>query len=96
MPSTSRWGNANILLIAKLDRLLRRPLPYERVPRVLQHLKQCEPEAFPMISRGLANDQIVEALVVSETTVKTQIDRISAKVNPRSRVRRSCLHTSPA
>jgi DNA-binding NarL/FixJ family response regulator len=69
-----------------IEEHLRRPPPYERVPRVLQHLTQRELEVFTMISRGLANDQIAKSLVVSEATVKTHVNRILAKLNLRSRV----------
>jgi len=65
---------------------VRRPPPYERVPRTLQDLTQRELEVFTMISRGFANDQIAKALVVSEATVKTHVNRILAKLDLRNRV----------
>jgi DNA-binding NarL/FixJ family response regulator len=56
------------------------------VPQALRDLTLRELEVFTMISRGLANDQIAKALVVSEATVKTQVNRILAKLELRSRV----------
>jgi DNA-binding NarL/FixJ family response regulator len=56
------------------------------VPQALRDLTLREFEVFTMISRGLANDQIAKALVVSEATVKTQVNRILAKLELRSRV----------
>lgn len=69
-----------------IEEHLRRPPPYDRVPRVLQDLTQRELEVFTMISRGLANDQIAKSLVLSEATVKTHVNRILAKLDLRSRV----------
>jgi DNA-binding NarL/FixJ family response regulator len=59
-----------------IEEHLRRPPLYERVPTVLRDLTQHELGALVMISRGLANDQIAKALVVSEATVKTHVNRI--------------------
>jgi DNA-binding NarL/FixJ family response regulator len=69
-----------------IEEHVRRPPPYERVPRALQDLTQRELEVFTMISRGFANDQIAKALVVSEATVKTHVNRILAKLDLRNRV----------
>jgi len=69
-----------------IEEHVRRPPPYERVPRALHDLTQRELEVFTMISRGFANDQIAKALVVSEATVKTHVNRILAKLDLRNRV----------
>ena len=61
-------------------------LRHPREPRTLQDLTQRELEVFTMISRGFANDQIAKALVVSESTVKTHVNRILAKLDLRNRV----------
>lgn len=59
-----------------IEEHLRRPPLYERVPTVLRYLTQHELRALVMINRGLANDQIAKALVVSEPTVKTRVNGI--------------------
>jgi len=46
---------------------------------------------FTMLSRGFANDQIAKALVVSEATVKTHVNRILAKLDLRNRVQAASL-----
>jgi len=70
---------------------VRRPPPYERVPRTLQDLTQRELEVFTMISRGFANDQIAKALVVSEATVPRQQDLGDAGSAQPSAGGRPCL-----
>ena len=41
---------------------------------------------FQLIGRGLSNDDIARALVVSEATVKTHVNRLIAKLGNRTRV----------
>jgi DNA-binding NarL/FixJ family response regulator len=51
------------------------------VPKALRDLTQHELGALVMISCALANDQIAKALVVSEATVKTHVNRIWAEID---------------
>ena len=38
-----------------------------------------------LVARGMSNDEIARALVVSLATVKTHVNRVLAKLGPRSR-----------
>jgi DNA-binding NarL/FixJ family response regulator len=44
-----------------------------------------EKDVLGLISRGLTNTEIAESLFIGETTVKTQVGRILAKLRPGSR-----------
>jgi DNA-binding NarL/FixJ family response regulator len=63
-----------------------RPAPVDGVPPVLAGLTDRELEVFGLIARGHDNDAIARALVVSEATVKTHVNRILAKLGRPSRV----------
>ena len=68
-----------------IEEHVRRPPPAEGVPGQLRCLTDRELEVFDLIARGRGNDEIADALVVSEATVKTHVNRIIAKLGGRSR-----------
>ena len=63
-----------------------RPAPVDGVPPALACLTDREREVFGLIARGHDNEAIARALVVSEATVKTHVNRILAKLGRPSRV----------
>jgi DNA-binding NarL/FixJ family response regulator len=69
-----------------IEEHVRRPPPVEGVPTPLATLTDRELEVFTLIARGLANNEIAAHLVVADTTVKTHVNRILAKLAMTSRV----------
>jgi DNA-binding NarL/FixJ family response regulator len=62
-------------------------LPTEQAPpAVLEQLTDREREVFLAMARGLTNAEIADALFLSESTVKTHVGRVLAKLQARDRV----------
>jgi DNA-binding NarL/FixJ family response regulator len=68
-------------VIAQFTRIPR-PTP----PQELEDLSEREREVFRLIARGLSNGEIGQELFISETTVKTHVTHILAKLGLRDRV----------
>jgi len=61
-------------------------LPRPAPPKELGDLSERERDVFRLISRGLSNAEIGQELFISETTVKTHVTHILAKLGLRDRV----------
>jgi len=69
-----------------LDRYQQAPASPPESARLLEKLTGREREVLVAIARGLSNTEIADELFLSESTVKTHVGRVLAKLNARDRV----------
>jgi DNA-binding NarL/FixJ family response regulator len=83
-------GDGDALLSPTITRRLIEEFSASRAPRPVapgvEQLSTRELDVFRLMARGMSNREIADHLIVAETTVKTHVARILAKLGVRDRV----------